>query len=250
MQPGIWPKAFRSPSTTCSAVRSRCSTPTRSSFLPSGVYISYAEIYKAASDLALKIRAIDLVEPSPIIIQLNDLKSYLLVYWAVLLAGHIAVPQPNPKTFDNGSDAAKRLKNILRLLPNAIIITEEYHVQDNQSIINELEGNSSQVYSFNDIQSLLATDKDLPLVTPEQIAIYLFTSGSTGLPKCIQQTHDSLCQRNLAANQHCKFDSKDVFLNWMPLDHVGGIQMAALFTLSSIVFLSIFKFSRENAMFL
>ncbi len=189
------------------------------------VYISYAEIYKAARDLALKIRAIDLVEPSPIIIQLNDLKSYLLVYWAVLLAGHIVVPQPNPKTFDNGSDAAKRLKNILRLLPNAIIITEEYHVQDNQSIINELEGNSSQVYSFNDIQSLLATDKDLPQVTPEQIAIYLFTSGSTGLPKCIQQTHDSLCQRNLAANQHCKFDSKDVFLNWMPLDHVGGIQM-------------------------
>ncbi|MBC8012156.1 MAG: AMP-binding protein, partial [Burkholderiales bacterium] len=60
---------------------------------------------------------------------------------------------------------------------------------------------------------------------PDDLALLLLTSGSTGLPKAVRQTHRNLLAWAGAVRQHCGFTPADVSLNWMPLDHVGGLVM-------------------------
>ncbi|MGZ5780900.1 MAG: SDR family NAD(P)-dependent oxidoreductase, partial [Burkholderiaceae bacterium] len=57
----------------------------------------------------------------------------------------------------------------------------------------------------------------------DDVALIMLTSGSTGLPKGVQLTHANLIGRTLGSAQMNGFHSDMVSLNWMALDHVGGI---------------------------
>ena len=60
---------------------------------------------------------------------------------------------------------------------------------------------------------------------PDDLAILLLTSGSTGLPKAVMQSHRSLLSQAAGSSDLNAFSSRDISVNWMPLDHVGGIVM-------------------------
>ncbi|HEX8305966.1 MAG TPA: SDR family NAD(P)-dependent oxidoreductase, partial [Jatrophihabitans sp.] len=47
----------------------------------------------------------------------------------------------------------------------------------------------------------------------------------TGTPKCVHHTHRSIIARTYAAIAANGFTAEDISLNWMPLDHVGGMVM-------------------------
>ncbi|MFD1052522.1 AMP-binding protein, partial [Kibdelosporangium lantanae] len=60
---------------------------------------------------------------------------------------------------------------------------------------------------------------------PNDPVINLLTSGSTGVPKCVQHRNHSISARTWATARANGFDEHEVSLNWMPLDHVGGMVM-------------------------
>ncbi|HEU0253461.1 MAG TPA: AMP-binding protein, partial [Pyrinomonadaceae bacterium] len=68
-------------------------------------------------------------------------------------------------------------------------------------------------------------DKDWYAAKPDEVALILLTSGSTGMPKGVVQTHRRIVGRSAATAQMNNFSSADVSLNWFPLDHVGGLIM-------------------------
>lgn len=195
-------------------------------------YVPYASLYQSAIDLAHQLMSLDLPRSTPIMILLEDQESYLATYWAILLAGHIAVPQSIPKTFLAGSDSVDRIKNILNLLPHAVIIANEHLIEDVRRLPIETGSLRERVFSFEVLNQNSIFEGSLPELDPQQVAIYLFTSGSSGIPKCIQQTHAALSCRNVGVNLHWDFSENDVFCNWMPLDHVGGIQMSHMSAVS------------------
>jgi len=61
-------------------------------------------------------------------------------------------------------------------------------------------------------------------VTPDTIAKFLFTSGSTGMPKGVINTHRMLCanQAMLAAGFPFVTDEPPVVLDWLPWSHTFG----------------------------
>jgi feruloyl-CoA synthase len=61
-------------------------------------------------------------------------------------------------------------------------------------------------------------------VTPESIAKFLFTSGSTGNPKAVINTHRMLCsnQAMLAAGFAFVADEPPVVVDWLPWSHTFG----------------------------
>ena len=74
--------------------------------------------------------------------------------------------------------------------------------------------------------SLTLADPAEPFAArPDDPAVNLLTSGSTGTPKCVHHEHRSIVARTHAAIAANGFTSRDVSLNWMPLDHVGGMVM-------------------------
>jgi feruloyl-CoA synthase len=61
-------------------------------------------------------------------------------------------------------------------------------------------------------------------VTPETIAKFLFTSGSTGIPKAVINTHRMLCsnQAMVAAGFQFVTDEPPVVVDWLPWSHTFG----------------------------
>ncbi|MDQ2106743.1 AMP-binding protein, partial [Azospirillum isscasi] len=67
-----------------------------------------------------------------------------------------------------------------------------------------------------------------PAADPDEPALILLTSGSTGVPKGVVGSHRSLLTMIAAVTQLEGFGAADTTLNWMPLDHVGGIAFFSL----------------------
>ena len=55
--------------------------------------------------------------------------------------------------------------------------------------------------------------------------LILFTSGSTGTPKIVQLSEYNLVQSAIAWNKEIAFKNNDLYLNFMPTHHVGGISI-------------------------
>ncbi len=55
---------------------------------------------------------------------------------------------------------------------------------------------------------------------PDDVVFHQLTSGSTGIPKCIQETHRGILHHIEGSRLFNGFTSDDVDLNWLPFDHV------------------------------
>src|SRR5205823_6440329 len=69
-----------------------------------------------------------------------------------------------------------------------------------------------------------AVSKAFALVPPETIAKFLFTSGSTGEPKAVINTHGMLCSNVQSRAQAWPFleDEPPVLVDWLPWNHTFG----------------------------
>lgn len=61
-----------------------------------------------------------------------------------------------------------------------------------------------------------------PAVGPDDIAKILFTSGSTGFPKGVPNTHRMLCSNQQQIAQLWPFMKEPVFVDWLPWSHTFG----------------------------
>src|SRR5690606_21151677 len=76
-----------------------------------------------------------------------------------------------------------------------------------------------------DIERLSLDDSSAAIVatvTPDDPALLILTSGSTGVPKGVVQTHRALLTMQAAVlHMHMQAGPDDVLLNWLPRDHIG-----------------------------
>ena len=57
----------------------------------------------------------------------------------------------------------------------------------------------------------------------DDLALLFPTSGTTGRPKLVQQTHGNLTRYGFSLGRRMALDAEDVSFNWMPLDHAGAL---------------------------
>ncbi|MCB9257953.1 MAG: acyl--CoA ligase [Ignavibacteriales bacterium] len=56
-------------------------------------------------------------------------------------------------------------------------------------------------------------------------AILMFTSGSTGIPKCVNLTFENLYQSTVSADGFIKHDYEDIWIASLPFQHIGGFSI-------------------------
>lgn len=66
------------------------------------------------------------------------------------------------------------------------------------------------------------------VVLPGDVALIMYTSGSTGVPKGVRQTHRNITAQVDGVIDLYELTAADHVLNCMPLFHVGGLQLGSL----------------------
>lgn len=144
--------------------------------------------------------------------------------WGCILAGGVPVPLTPIKSYTTESTELAKLVNACTLLDPHLLIIDQSDRKDVKALLKDKNLKVKQVMTAPEL--CLDSDDFTPAKREDDdIALMMLTSGSTGMPKAVVQTHFALLSQISANCAHFGFDQKEVSLNWMPLDHVAGIVM-------------------------
>ncbi|MBI1238365.1 MAG: AMP-binding protein [Alphaproteobacteria bacterium] len=165
----------------------------------------------------------------------NSLEHALLTYGAILAGAPVA---PVSRAYSLMSSDHEKLRHVFSLIEPKLIF-----VQDGQQFARALKALDLKgveiVYAVNPPEGLPATPfaallDEAPSGAVEDsyrrldhsvVAKYLFTSGSTGMPKAVINTHEMMCTNGaMLRSSTLDADSEEppVLLNWLPWNHTFG----------------------------
>lgn len=180
---------------------------------------TYAELLVEAERVLGGLRAAGLGPGDAALFQFRDHRAYMTAFWACVLGGFVPTPVAVATTYESHNETTRKLHNAWQLLDRPVILTDT----GTAPALAGLHG----LWGEPDLRILqvgeLITherDSDWYATTPDSPVINLLTSGSTGVPKCVQHTNASVAAREWAVIQARGYTGEDVSLIWMPLDHV------------------------------
>ena len=175
--------------------RACCRYAARTALIEGDQAISYAWLYQAAlavrDELATRTR---LAPGSPVTLLLDNSPEYLAAFYGVLLAGGVVVPLP-PRM------EARRWRQIQASSGSGVLITREQELASRADLSPTTRRRVSltgEYESFGRPHGKPLADSDR---SGNDLAMVVYTSGSTGLPKGVMLSH-----RNLLANTQSILD--------------------------------------------
>jgi feruloyl-CoA synthase len=198
-------------------------------------YLTYGEALRRVRSLgqALLDRGLSAHRPVAILSE-NDLEHLLLMF-----AGqHVGIPTASiaPPYSLISKDFAK-LRHVMRTLqPGLVFVADGGRfgraldaavARDIEVVFAGAPPSGRRATPFDEIAATTATpavDAAHAAVAPDDIAKFLFSSGSTGLPKAVINTHRMICSNQQMILQGFRFlgDEPPVLVDWMPWNHTAG----------------------------
>ncbi|MFE1882445.1 AMP-binding protein [Streptomyces diastatochromogenes] len=155
-------------------------------------------------------------------------EDFVPAFWACLLGGFTVCPLV--PTRNDPQRWATQLSHVDTLLDGPLVVTDRRTREE----LPAVEGLA--VATFEDLVAAAAgTDPGTVEVTtadPDDVALLVLTSGSTGAAKAVRLTHGNLLASMAAKAETQSLTSDDVTLNWISYDHVAALLEAHLLPLS------------------
>ncbi len=86
-----------------------------------------------------------------------------------------------------------------------------------------LRGDAGGYIAFEDLETDLGAGlPSLPALEPDAVRMILYTSGTTGVPKGVMHTHNSIHALVRQLGEHWRIAPGDTFLVASPVSHIGG----------------------------
>ncbi|CAM5497335.1 SDR family NAD(P)-dependent oxidoreductase [Streptomyces californicus] len=185
---------------------------------------SYSRLLDDAQRLLTGLRSTGIAPGESVLFQFGDNRAFITAFWACVLGGYLPTPVGAAPGYDRENAVTTKLRNAWQLLDRPLILTD--------STLAPAVAKLSALWDADDLRVAVVEElcdgprsTDWFPATPDSPAVHLLTSGSTGVPKVVRHASRSILARTRAVAAVHGFDSDEVALNWMPLDHVGGIIM-------------------------
>lgn len=185
-------------------------------------HLSYAQLFENAQSNAQKVVEIDgITSETIVLLHFDNHLDNIKWFWAVVAAG--LVPAISPPFTSDLERRKKHLNHLHTLLKNPIVLTLEHLVPDflnhDQLRIHAVQSLPTPTSKFSDAASSKAAS---------DLAVLMLTSGSTGNAKAVCLRHGQLLSAMQGKSQDHNTTSKDIFLNYIGLDHVANISQIHL----------------------
>ncbi len=194
--------------------------------------LTYAELAARADGAALRLRELGLAAGDRMLVQLPNCWEFVVLTLGCLRAGVVpvmALPahrQAELSYLAEHSEAA------------AIAVPDELRGFDHQALAHALAGSLPDLAHVLVLGSVRGTAHDLgALCAPaedadaarcrldaeapgsREVAVFLLSGGTTGLPKLIARTHDDYAYNARRSGEVCGFDASTVYLGTLPASH-------------------------------
>lgn len=183
---------------------------------------SYRQLLEEAERVLSGLRAAGLKAGDNVILQCASSRDFLPVFWGCVLGGMVPVPVSIAPRYEPSNATVQKLRHAWDLLGNPLIVASDSLGSLIHSLADAMDLNGLRVQTSGLLLSH-EPDREWHKSKPEDPALIMLTSGSTGMAKGVVLTHRNLVCRSAASKQLNGFNQQDVTLNWMPLDHVAGI---------------------------
>ena len=145
----------------------------------------YPGLLTDAARILAGLRAMGLTPGSPILFRLQNNADFIPAFWACALGGFVPVPVTIAPTYEQPHSILAKLANAWRLLGAPVTLTDA-SLAPRLNAFATTEGLAD--YRTATIESLRthAPATEWHPSEPEDLALLLLTSGSTGMPKAVR----------------------------------------------------------------
>ncbi len=155
----------------------------------------------------------------PVALLFSNGLDFVVNFLACLASGVIAVPL-------NLSRNAQQMERTVAILDDAgvetILTTAAAKIQLEQQL-QEIPELSERSWTWIDEHQLEPTDITLPVISPEQLALIQYTSGSTSAPKGVMVSHGNIVENQKAIQEAYNHQEGLIAGGWLPQFHDMGL---------------------------
>jgi acyl-CoA synthetase (AMP-forming)/AMP-acid ligase II/surfactin synthase thioesterase subunit len=184
----------------------------------------YPYIFEQACRILAGLRSVHLQPGEMVILQVEKNPDFVQAFWACVLGGFVPVLVPVPPTYAQANAITGKLAKALQMLDRSLVLTSQNLVSSLTEFAQDCGLHGLRIECVEKCRSF-APELHIHGAQGTDPALLLLTSGSTGMPKFVPLTHGNVLTRAGSVAARHSFSAEDVSLNWMPLDHVGGIVM-------------------------
>ncbi|KPV61396.1 hypothetical protein QJ48_00270 [Paenibacillus sp. A3] len=188
-------------------------------------YESYGILFDRALCVLHELQSSGMKPGDELLMQIDDNRTFLNVFWGCLLGGII----PVPVTVGNNDEHKMKLFKIWGTLNRPYLMSDAKALDQLEKYAGENELQNSfealkQTVLFTDKLDFSSQNRGIIYpAKPEQLAFIQFSSGSTGDPKGVMLTHENLVHNIRDCASGARMDESDSYLGWMPLTHDLGL---------------------------
>ncbi len=200
--------------------------------VPGGAEVSYAEFGEEIERVAELLAGAGVQPGKAVSIALANGLEFMVVFLAVARAGAIAAPLNPAYTADEFKFYMEDAEAQLAILPGGEHAAREAAAALGVPTMEaSLDDAGRAVLSRG--ENALTARRDAPAPSPDDVALFLHTSGTTSRPKGVPLTHGNLAAsiKNIGDTYRLTPDDKAMVV--MPLFHVHGLIGVSLSTLST-----------------
>jgi fatty-acyl-CoA synthase len=219
--------------------------------------LSFAELDREARRVGAGLRGLGLLPGERVALVIPDPETFVLAFLGAMTVGLVPVPMYPPPSMSKLDAYAETLVHVLHAAGASLLVAPHAQLEMLAPLMDALEslGSPQARPRTLDAEAIPRADAIEHAVSPDDIALLQFTSGSTSAPKGVTITH-----RQLAANAHAIMDDglgahgdRDVGVSWLPLYHdmgLIGFVVAPFFSRVPVVFIPTSTFVRRPTVWL